>query len=192
MPFLTEELWQMLPRPTGIRSIALDGFPEARFNRIDPVAENKFFLLQRIITSVRTARADNKRDPREKVAAEFSSQDGEVIALVKGQLESLQRLAVLSNLRVTSDRLSGDGYFHSLPEGDIHIPFSEIASPQAEVARLNKEIEGLRKAIISKERQLGNETFRSRAPEIIVRKLEETLATQKIELKKVEERLGQL
>ncbi len=31
----------------------------------------------------------------------------------------------------------------------------------AEVARLKKEIEGLQKAIASKEKQLGNETFRS-------------------------------
>src|SRR5690242_5145463 len=73
MPFLTEELWQKLPQPAGIRSIALDRFPEAKVNRIDPVAEKKFLLLQRVITSVRTARADHKIDPKKKIAAEFST-----------------------------------------------------------------------------------------------------------------------
>jgi valyl-tRNA synthetase len=192
MPFLTEELWQKLPQRAGIRSIALDSFPEARSNRIDPVAEKKFSLLQRIITSVRTARADNKLDPKRKIAAELSSQDVAVRELVEGNLESLQRLAVLSGLRVTSDHLSGNGYFHSLPEGDIHIPFSEIVNPQAEMARLNKDIEGLQKAIISKEKQLGNEIFRSRAPEMIIKGLEATLAEQRIEFQKLQDRLAQL
>ena len=192
MPFLTEELWQKLPQRTGIRSIALDRFPEAKSNRIDPIAEKDFWLLQRIITSVRTARADNKLDPKKKIAAELSSQVVAVRELVEGNLESLQRLAALSSLRVTSDHLTGNGYFHSLPEGDIHIPFSEIVNPQAEIARLNKDIEGLLKAIFSKEKQLGNELFRSRAPEMIIKGLEATLAKQQIELRKLQDRLSQL
>jgi valyl-tRNA synthetase len=192
MPFLTEELWEKLPRRAGIRSIALDSYPEARSNRINPIVEKKFLLLQRIITSVRTARADNKIDPRKKIAAELSSQDVAVKELVKDNLESLQRLALLSSLKVTSDHLSGTGYFHSLPECDIRIPFSEIVNPHAEMARLNKDIEGLQKAIISKEKQLGNEIFRSRAPELIIKGLEATLDEQRIELRKLQDRLSQL
>ena len=192
MPFLTEELWQKLPQRAGIRSIALDRFPEAKVNRIDPVADKKFLLLQRVITSVRTARADNKIDPKKKIAAEFSTQDAAVKELIEKNLESLQRMAVLSTLRVTSDHLSGTGYFHDLLEGEIHIPSSEFASPQTEKARLNKDIEGLQKAIISKERQLGNEIFRSRAPEVIIKGLESTLAQQKSELEKLQRRLGDL
>ena len=141
---------------------------------------------------MRTARADNKLDPKRKIAAELSSQDVAVRELVEGNLESLQRLAVLSSLSVTSDHPSGSGYFHSFPEGDIHIPFSEIVNPQAEMARLNKDIEGLQKAIISKEKQLGNEIFRSRAPEMIIKELEATLGEQRIESQKLQDRLDQL
>jgi uncharacterized coiled-coil protein SlyX len=39
---------------------------------------------------------------------------------------------------------------------------------------------------------LGNETFRSRAPEKIIRGLETTLAEQRIEMQKIVERLGQM
>jgi len=38
----------------------------------------------------------------------------------------------------------------------------------------------LQKAIASKEKQLGNETFRSRAPEKIIREMEEVLAGQRV------------
>jgi valyl-tRNA synthetase len=192
MQFLTEELWHQLPQRKGIRSIALDRFPDATPKQIDALAEKKFWLLQRIITSVRTARADNKLDPKRKIAAELSSQDVAVRELVEANLESLQRLAALTSLRVTSDHLTGDGYFHSLPEGDIHIPFAEIVNPHVEMARLKKEIEGLQKAVASKERQLGDETFRSRAPEKIIKGLETTLAEQRIERQKLQDRLAQL
>jgi valyl-tRNA synthetase len=57
---------------------------------------------------------------------------------------------------------------------------------------LKKEIEGLQKAIASKERQLGNETFRSRAPEKIIREMEEVLAGQRVELEKQLSRKAQL
>ena len=48
------------------------------------------------------------------------------------------------------------------------------------------------KAIGSKERQLDDETFRSRAPKKIIRGLEATLATQRIEMQKLTERFEQL
>jgi uncharacterized coiled-coil protein SlyX len=57
---------------------------------------------------------------------------------------------------------------------------------------LKKETEGLQKAVASKERQLGDDTFRSRAPEKIIKGLEATLAEQRIELKKLQDRLAQL
>jgi valyl-tRNA synthetase len=53
-------------------------------------------------------------------------------------------------------------------------------------------MEGLQKAIASKEKQLGNTTFRSRAPQNIIQQMEEVLDGQRVELKKIEERLKQL
>ena len=60
---------------------------------------------------------------------------------------------------------------------------------QAEKARLKKEIEGLEKSITSKENQLNNATFRSRAPEKIIQGMEATLAEQRVELEKLRARL---
>jgi valyl-tRNA synthetase len=192
MPFLTEELWHQLPQKTGAKSIALDRFPDAAPKQIDASAEKNFWLLQRVITSVRTGRADNRMDPKKKIAAELSSKDTAVRELVQENAEAIKRLASLSSLAVTPEELSGKGYFHNALEFDLHIPFGEIVNPQVEITRLSKEIEGLQKAIGSKERQLEDETFRSRAPEKIIKGLETTLREQRIELQKLQERLGQL
>jgi valyl-tRNA synthetase len=75
---------------------------------------------------------------------------------------------------------------------DVRIAYSDTVDVKAEKTRLTKETEGLQKAIASKEGQLGNETFRSRAPEKIIKGLEATLAEQRVELKKLQDRLAQL
>ena len=62
----------------------------------------------------------------------------------------------------------------------------------AESERLRKEIERLQKDIASKERQLGDETFRSRAPEKIIKGMQSTLEERRIELGKSSKRLRQL
>jgi valyl-tRNA synthetase len=75
---------------------------------------------------------------------------------------------------------------------DIRIAYSDTVDIAAESERLRKEIERLQKDIASKERQLGDETFRSRAPEKIIKGMLATLEERRIELGKSSERLRQL
>jgi valyl-tRNA synthetase len=149
-------------------------------------------LIQEVVTALRTIRAELKLDPKKKVQAEFSAGDAVARDLIEANQAAIERFAALSGLRVTSERLQGDGMTRSTSAFDLRIPFTKIVNPQVEIARLRKEIEGLQKAIASKERQLGDETFRSRAPEKIIKGLETTLAEQRIELQKLQERLAQL
>jgi valyl-tRNA synthetase len=94
---------------------------------------------------------------------------------------------------VTGKLAEGGGGMRSTAEFDLRIPYAEeTVDVAAELARLKKEIEGLEKAIASKEKQLGNETFRSRAPENIIKQMEEGLAEQKIEFEKLIERKKKL
>ena len=192
MPFLTEELWHRLPQKAAAKSIALDLFPEARVDWKNAKALSDVALIQEVVTALRTIRAELKLDPKKKVQAEFSAGDAVARDLIEANQAAIERFAALSGLRVTSERLQGDGMTRSTSAFDLRIPFTEIVNPQVEIARLSKEIEGLQKAIASKERQLGDETFRSRAPEKIIKGLETTLAEQRIELRKLQERLAQL
>jgi len=48
---------------------------------------------------------------------------------------------------------------------DVRVPYVETIDVAAELMRLMKEHERLTRDIASKERQLGDDTFRSRAPE---------------------------
>ncbi|HMI51112.1 MAG TPA: class I tRNA ligase family protein, partial [Candidatus Saccharimonadales bacterium] len=193
MPFITEELWHQLPQAAGAKSIALDTFPEARAAWTNDEAHGDFSLIQEIITAMRAIRSEMKLDMRKKVAADFSSTDPGVRQLILSQRDGILRLGALSDLHVSGERLpQAGGAIRSTARFDVRIAYSDTVDAAAEIPRVSKEIEGLEKAISSKEAQLSNETFRGRAPEKIIRGLEATLAEQKIELEKLTERLEQL
>ncbi len=194
MPFLTEELWHQLPQKAEAKSIALDRFPEARADWKNAGAVNQVALIQGVVTALRTIRAELKLDPKKKVAAEFSTVDASSRNLVEANRTAIERFAVLSELRIVSREQFDPktGAVRSTAAFDVRFAYSETVDATAEKARLKKEIEGLQKASASKERQLGDNTFRSRAPEKIIKGLETTLAEQRIELQKLQERLDQL
>jgi valyl-tRNA synthetase len=200
MPFLTEELWHQLPQPAGAKSIALDKYPEARTEWKNGAAEKEFARIQEVIVALRNIRAELKLEPKKRVAAEYFSADAGERNLIEANREGILRLAVLSEFKVEDGRIPQGGAMRSTTQFDVRID-PKTASPtninarvieaSAELARIRKEIEKLEKDIASKEKQLGDPTFRSRAPEKIVSGMETALEERRVELKKLQERLSQ-
>jgi valyl-tRNA synthetase len=200
MPFLTEELWHQLPQPAGAKSIALDKYPEARTTWKNGAAEKEFTRIQEVIVALRNIRAELKLEPKKKVAAEYFSADAAERNLIETNQDGILRLAVLSELKVRDGRIPQGGAMRSTTQFDVRIdptaalPTSvnvKVIERSAELARIRKEIERLEKDIASKEKQLGDETFRSRAPEKIIRGMETALEERRLELRKLQERLSQ-
>ena len=193
MPFLTEELWHQLPQRAGAKSISLYRFPEARPEWESPSAQDQFALIQDVVVALRNIRAEIKLEPKKKVAAEFSSSDEAMRRVIEANREGILRLAALSELKVGAARLAqAVGGLRSTAQFDVRIRYAETIDVVAETARLRKKIEHLTKDVASKEEQLGNETFRSRAPEKIIRGMEAALEERRVELKKSKERIAQL
>jgi valyl-tRNA synthetase len=194
MPFITEELWHQLPQRPGAKSIALDSFPVARTEWKNAEALEQFSLVQEVMLALRNMRAEMKLDPKKKLAAEFSSSDDRTREAIESSREGIIRLAALTDLQVSAERLpQSGGAVRSTALFDVRIPYvAETIDIAAEAARLRKQIEGLEKAIAAKEKQLADGTFRSRAPENVVRGLEATLAEQTTELRKLRSRLEEL
>ncbi|HLZ14297.1 MAG TPA: valine--tRNA ligase [Candidatus Acidoferrum sp.] len=193
MPFLTEELWHQLPQKAGAKSIALDTYPVAGERWKNRAALDEFAFLQDVIKSLREVRSQMKLDPKKKVQADFSSADAGLRASLAANLDAVLRLGILSGLNVTAERLEQPGgAVRSTARFDLRIAYSDVVDVTGESARIKKEIEGLAKAIQSKEKQLSNEVFRSRAPEKVIKEMEGTLTEQRVELQKLNDRLAQL
>jgi len=84
------------------------------------------------------------------------------------------------------------GAIRSTAQFDLGIPYGEAVDVKAELPRLQKERERLEKDIASKTARLADETFRTRAPEQVVRSLETTLQERQREYDKLVQRLAQL
>ena len=194
MPFLTEELWHQLPQPSGTKSIALGRFPEAETRWKNAEAMREVAQVQEVVTALRAIRAELRLDAKKKVAAEFSTNSPAMGDLIRANREAVERFARLSELRMVPKEGfdTKSGALRSTALFDVRVVYSEAVDSGAERARLKKEIAGLQNAICAKEKQLADQTFRSRAPEKIIRGLEATLAQQKVELEKLQKRLRDL
>ncbi len=193
MPFLTEELWHQLPQRSGARSIALDRFPEPHAELMDSAAEEQISLLQDIITAARNIRAEMKLDMKAKLPAQLATGSESIKSIVEGSLDTVLRLANLSSLSFAKPPFdSTKGVIRSTKDFELFIGYEAAFDVKAEVARLRKELDRLSKDIVSKQQRLEDQTFRSRAPEHIVKGLETTLAERRTEFEKLRERLKQL
>ncbi len=192
MPFLTEELWHQLPQRDGARSIALDRFPEPHAERIDAAPRTTVALLQEIITAARNIRAEMKLDQKAKLPAQLRPSTSAVQSVVEGSLETILRLANLSSLSFAAAPFdSTKGVVRSTKDFDLFIPYEAAFDLKRKFASA-KELDRLTKDIASKQQRLEDQTFRSRAPEHIVKGLESTLAERRTEFDKLGERLAQL
>jgi valyl-tRNA synthetase len=193
MPFLTEELWHQMPQREGARSIALDHFPEPHATQMDSEPEEQIALVQEIITAARNIRAELKIDTKAKIAAELVPASKAVRSITENSLETILRLATLTSLSFAEPPFdSTKGIVRSTKDFELFIAYDAAFDVQAEVVRLRKELDRLTKDIYSKEQRLADQTFRSRAPEHIVKGLETTLAERRTEFDKLGERLSQL
>ncbi|HXW55100.1 MAG TPA: valine--tRNA ligase [Candidatus Cybelea sp.] len=214
MPFLTEELWHRSPQQAGasrvsaealasaalaegtgsaalaLLSIALEPYPQPESDWSDAAAERDMALLQEIIVSARNIRAELKIDSNRKVSADFSASDPKLRSMVQANLEPILRLATLSALHMSAERLdSSDGVLRSTAAFDLRIVHGEGVDRPAEIERLKREIERLERDIEAKEKRLADDSFRRKAPPEIVRGVETTVTERRSELERLRSRL---
>ncbi|MBI3485105.1 MAG: class I tRNA ligase family protein, partial [Acidobacteria bacterium] len=193
MPFLTEELWQRLPQRAGAKSIALERFPEPHSQWADAQAEREMELLQAIINAARNAKAELKIDAKKSTRARYHAASPREIELVAHNMQTICRLAALLELSPGQPPFDlNAGAIRSAAGVEIYVMKDEALDLKAEAARLHRDIAALAKDIESKQRQLADETFRSRAPQNVVKSMESKLAERMMEIQKLRDRLAQL
>ncbi|HEX2730549.1 MAG TPA: valine--tRNA ligase, partial [Polyangiaceae bacterium] len=86
IPFVTEELWQRVPRAPGHpASVALAEYPTATAGRPDAEAEAKMGLLMRVIGAARSIRSEYTVHPGRAVPLELRSNNADTRALLAAE-----------------------------------------------------------------------------------------------------------
>jgi valyl-tRNA synthetase len=184
MPFITEELWQRLADGSTAhpKSIALGAYPQPRVEWNDAEAERQMELLQDIVVSARNLRAQMKIDPKQQLSGVLYARDG-AQHVARREAEAIRKLAGV-DLEVSAEEPPKQGAaMRSTTEFDLLLSVP-AAQMEVERDRLKKEIGQLEKLVDNSRRQLGNETFISRAPAHVVENIRGKLAEYEAQLEK--------
>jgi valyl-tRNA synthetase len=137
-PFVTEELWQRLPRRSDDpESIMVAAWPQAEGTHVDTDSEAHMAFLQAAVLEIRRFRHEHHIPPRRKIDAVVNA-DGRVAELVENHAEELKALAWLSNVRIGEHP---DGWSRVIAEGtDVYLPLADVIDVAAERSRLERDI----------------------------------------------------
>jgi valyl-tRNA synthetase len=178
MPFITEELWQRVPRPRARRaSVAFGPYPTAADERpaLDPEVDAWMATLQAVISAARTVRSEHDVDKKAEVAVRVRSGSPAVLAFLREHAESI-RLLVRTKGDVVHEALGGEregGTAVSVvpsPHGPIEVlvGLKGLVEAEAERTRIERELKKIDKELAAIDKKLGAPGFVDRAPRDVV------------------------
>ena len=189
IPFITEELWQMIAPLAGKSgpSIMIARYPEPEPKKIDARAEEEITLLKELTTACRTLRSEMGVLPSQKLPLLIQGDRSRLDPF----LPYLVALARLSDVVVVEGALPAAGAPVSIVR-DYRLMLKIEVNMSAERERLHKERMRLEAEIEKARAKLDNAGFVERAPPLIVAQEKERLARFTATLQKVTEQLQKL
>ncbi len=195
MPFVTEALWQQLPRKEGDPTSIMNArFPSEKDGLPDETSQKRAEKLMACIGGVRTIRADYDVAPSKPIAVNVYTDDADLTEILESNVALISALARVESLCVEpmrAERIKGAAT--AVVEGmELLAPLKGIIDFAAERERLNKEQQKTSKLMAGAEKKLGNEKFLSKAPEDVVAKERAKVEDGKAHLEKISEALKRL
>jgi valyl-tRNA synthetase len=176
MPFITEAVWQRLPRRSDDPiALMVAVWPEPQADWEDDAAEAKMSELQALISAVRNLRAEYGIAPARKVALRVGTSSAELRETLAASSRALADLA-----RVEYVHFDGaDGVVGAtavLPSGaELFVPLAGVIDLEQERVRLREELARIDGQLRATDAKLANENFVSRAPGDVVEREREKL-----------------
>lgn len=204
MPYVTEEIWQNLPRKeadlTGTkragggdftRSIAVSAFPESL--QRDEAAESAMSVIMEAVTGIRTIRGELNISPSLLLRVHIKTLGSGAEELLHANLSYLEKLA--------RAELKEIGRTVSKPKGsaaqvktslEVYVPLEGLLNIDFEVDRLKKEEARIDETLAFLRGKLENEGFLKRAPAAVVAKEKEKYEEQLTKRERIREHIKKL
>ena len=165
MPFITEELWDKL----GHRAEhgALIGQPWPAAPALAPDADAEMGWLVKLISDIRSARAELNVPAAAKLKMLVVGGDGTTAKRLERHRAAIERLARIEGIEAAATAPKGALQI-VVGEATYALPVTDVIDLKAEGARLQKEIKKLADEVGKIDAKLGNAAFVSRAPEEVV------------------------
>jgi valyl-tRNA synthetase len=171
-PFITEDLWQRIPRPASRpASIALAPYPSAADGRLDPDAERDMNVLMPVIGAARTVRSEHEIAPSDAVKVELRARDPKLRALLEEQGRFIAFLVRTDGAPAVVDaggeRPPG-AVLTVAGEVDVLVNLRGLVDPSKETERVERKLKKIQKDLEVMEKRLTNANFIKNAPPEVV------------------------
>jgi len=177
MPFITEEIWQALPKEQGPESIMLAEYPQPITERDFPEAAANMERVMAVISGIRNIRGEMEVPPSREIAVILSCGSADSLKLMKHNEAAIIGLARVADLAVGQGiEKPEDASIQVAGDVQIYVPLKGLVDVEAEEQRLLKEIAKMDKEIELFSKKLSNPSFVDRAPADVVAKEREKLA----------------
>jgi valyl-tRNA synthetase len=179
-PFVTEELWQRLPRPESRPvSVALAPYPTASDGRDDQRAERDMELVMSAIGAARTARSEHGVHPADKVPLELRSADGrarELFAAEARGIEFLVGTAGPVGIAAPGGARPAGTVLDVAGDVEILVGLRGLVDKSKEAERVERGLKSVEKDIAVMTKRLENKNFIANAPPEVVAEARAQLA----------------
>ncbi len=160
MPFITEEIWQLLDeRKTG-ESISTISYPKYDSTLVDIQAEREIEFVQNVVTAIRNIRGEMNIAPSKQINVFLKS-----AAVTFAQERYIKSLVRIDQLTVDENLDKPKACASAVVKGcDIFIPLEGLIDINVERARIEKEMARVLNSFNGVRKKLENENFVAKAP----------------------------
>ncbi len=178
MPYVTEELWQRVPRPEPHAvSVALAPYPDANDISEQPHALRVMAILQQVINAVRTIRAEYDLHWNAEIPLALRTSDPDAYAWLTANVNAMSSLVktagaiTVENGSAEVTRPAGTVATVTATERgpvELFVTLKGLTTKEKELTRIDREEKRLRKDLAAIEKKLSSKGFVDRAPKEVI------------------------
>ncbi len=189
IPFITDELWQLVPRPEGSPvSLCVATFPTPAC--ADPSAEREMELLMAAIGAARSVRSEHEVHPAAEVELTFRADDPATRALLGRELTAIRTLVKTKGDPIIAEKGAPrpkGAVMSATGSVDVLVSLMGLVDGDKEAKRVERELAKVDKDVAAIEKKLALPSFAEKAPPEVVAEAKQQI----IELKRRREALDE-
>jgi valyl-tRNA synthetase len=183
MPFLTEEIWQLMEVRKEGESLMVEALPAARPCSGQLISD--FELVKEAITAFRFLRKEKNIPQKESLNLMFREGDAKFPTELN---PVIIKLSNIGEMKAVSEKIDGAVSF-LVRSTEFFVPIDQAIDPEAERQKLTEELTYTRGFLEAVMKKLSNERFVSGAPPKVLELEQKKKADAEAKIKVLEERL---
>ncbi len=173
MPFVTEEIYHILPTTKG--SVMQSSFPYTKDTydryRSLPVERDMVFLFD-LISGIRNIRSEMNIQPSMKIKVLANTADEKEKLLIAENKAVISNLAILERISFCEpDNAPASCASSVTANTTCFVPLEGVIDFEKEILRLEKELDKNTKELIGVQKRLSNDSFLEKAPQDVIDKV---------------------